>query len=362
MDMMAIHLIKNLQKVDPVNQYFIFVNPDDDLSPIEPSPNFTIVLLKNSLYPIWEQIHLPKAVKKYQIDILHCTSNTAPLHLSVPLILTLHDIIYLEKIDWKSGNWYQLLGNLYRRWNVPRILAKTGKILTVSKYEEKRIRSFFKLENNKIEVVYNGIGKHFRLQEKENALYNRKLHKLPDQYVLFLGNTDAKKNLKGLIAALKLLYEQDKLTLDILITDLSENDLTAFLREQKAECIRERIVLTGYVPNSSLPIYYSNALFFLYVSLRESFGLPILEAMACGCPVITSDTSSMPEIAGGAALLVDPYNSEAISNAMLSLLQDPSFREKMIEMGLKRPPLFSYQTRVKRILKIYQEVYSKNHE
>ena len=362
MDMMAIHLIKNLQKIDQVNQYFIFVNPDDDTSSIEASPNFTIVMLKNSLYPIWEQIYLPKAVKKYQIDLLHCTSNTAPLHLSVPLILTLHDIIYLEKIDWKCRSWYQLLGNLYRRWNVPRIIAKTEKILTVSKYEGKRIKSYFHLENNKIEVVYNGIGKHFKQQDKENALYNRKLHKLPEQYALFLGNTDAKKNLGGLIRALKILYEQDKLTIDILITDLSEDDLMAFLKDQKAECIRERIVLTGYVHNSSLPIYYNNALFFLYVSLRESFGLPILEAMACGCPVITSESSSMPEIAGGAAILVDPYNSEAISEAMETIMQDSSLREKMVEMGLKRPPLFSYQTRVKRILEIYKEVYSHHHE
>jgi glycosyltransferase involved in cell wall biosynthesis len=356
MDMVAIQLIKNLQIIDQVNQYFIFVNPSDDVSPIEASPNFTIVLLKRSPYPIWEQILLPQAVKKYGIDVLHCTSNTAPFSISVPLILTLHDIIYLEKIDWKSGTWYQLLGNLYRRWNVPRILKKAVKILTVSKYEEKRIRSYFQLGNNKIEVVYNGIGKHFKQLDQETAFSNKKLYKLPDHYALFLGNTDAKKNLGGLIKALKILYEQEKLSFDIVITDLSEDDLMSFLKEAKAESIRKKIFLSGYVPNSSLPVYYNNALFFLYVSLRESFGLPILEAMACGCPVITSNTSSMPEIAGGAALLVNPFNSEAIAEAMVSLLQNPALREKMIEMGVQRPSLFSYRSRVERILEMYGEV------
>src|SRR5690606_6093841 len=139
MDMMAVELIKNLQKLDLINEYFIFVNPDEDNATIRPSANFTIVPLKKSLYPIWEQHFLAKAVKEYKLDILHCTSNTAPLNLDIPLILTLHDIIYLEKMDWKSGSWYQRLGNLYRRWNVPLIVKKATKILTVSKFEEKRI-------------------------------------------------------------------------------------------------------------------------------------------------------------------------------------------------------------------------------
>src|SRR5690606_10873068 len=97
MDMVAVELIKNLQKLDKVNEYFIFVNPDEDTSTIKPEANFTIVPLSKSPYPIWEQIHLPRAVKKYQLDLLHCTANTAPLQLNIPLILTLHDIIYLEK-------------------------------------------------------------------------------------------------------------------------------------------------------------------------------------------------------------------------------------------------------------------------
>lgn len=140
MDMMAIELIKNLQKLDEVNDYYIFVNPGEDDSVIQPRRNFKIVALSKSPYPIWEQILLPKAIRDYKVDILHCTSNTAPLNLQIPLILTLHDIIYLEKMDWKSGSWYQRLGNLYRRWNVPRIVNKAARILTVSKFEEKRIR------------------------------------------------------------------------------------------------------------------------------------------------------------------------------------------------------------------------------
>ena len=362
MDMMAVELIKNLQKLDQTNKYFIFVNPDEDNGIIHPSINFTIVPLKKSPYPIWEQLFLAKAAKDYRLDILHCTSNTAPLNLNIPLILTLHDIIYLEKMDWKSGSWYQRLGNLYRRWNVPLIVKKAAKIMTVSKFEEKRIRKRFGLASGKVEVVYNGIGKHFQLLAPETAEAGRKNLKLPSRYVLFLGNTDPKKNLYGLLKVLKDLHEEGELNIDCVITDLKEEALVPILRELDAEALQEKIHLVGYVHNKDMPCLYNNALFFLYISLRESFGLPILEAMACGCPVITSNTSSMPEVAGDAAVLVDPNDELAIGTAIKNLTENEALREELKRKGLERPLSFSYRTRVKRIIDIYHKVYQQAHE
>jgi len=362
MDVMAVELIKNLQKLDLVNEYFVFVNPDEDNAVIQPSANFTIVLLQKSPYPIWEQVFLAKAIKEYQLDVLHCTSNTAPLRLDVPLILTLHDIIYLESIDWKSGSWYQRLGNLYRRWNVPLIVKRAAKILTVSKFEERRIKKHFHLEPGKIEVVYNGIGKHFQVIDPETAEAKRQELNLPARYALFLGNTDPKKNLYGLVRALKKLHDNGELTIDCVITDLKEEVLLPVLKELDAEAVLDSIHLTGYVRNKSMPYLYSNALFFLYISLRESFGLPLLEAMACGCPVITSNTSSMPEIAGDAAILIDPTNDQAIGDAMKELMDNADLRQALREKGLTRPASFSYKTRVERILDIYHTVYQQAHE
>ncbi|MDO9553528.1 glycosyltransferase family 1 protein [Rhodonellum sp.] len=357
MDIVAVQMIKELQKIDRVNEYFIFVNPDVDTATISESENFKIIPLKKSPYPIWEQKHLSEAVKTYRLDLLHCTGNTAPINTSVPLVLTLHDIIYLEKTDVRSGSWYQRLGNLYRKWNVPKVVRNSDAIFTVSEFEKKVIDKYFKFEKEKVKVIYNGVAHHFQPHSITAITDKIKDYGLPKKYLLFLGNTAPKKNLKGVLLALKKLDQKGKLNMDIVMPDFGENELNALLASIDAKSIRNKIHLTGYIPNQDLPYVYSGAEMFLYPSLRESFGLPILEAMACGCPVITSNTSSMPEIAGDAAVLVDPFNPEAICEAIENLLQDQVLRSSLISKGYARVPLFSFEQGAKTILDTYSKIH-----
>lgn len=205
MDMVALALIKNLQQLDTENEYFIFVNDTEDPSAIKETKNFKIVPLTPAPYPIWEQKHLAKAVKTYQLDLLHCTSNTAPVACSVPLLITLHDIIYLEKINLKEGTWYQRLGNIYRRWNVPKVVKKAAMIFTVSHYEQKRIVQHFNMKDDAVQVVYNGVANHFKVESPEKQEIIRNKYNLPKAFILFLGNTDPKKNLKGVLKSLAIL-------------------------------------------------------------------------------------------------------------------------------------------------------------
>ncbi|WP_114750616.1 glycosyltransferase family 4 protein [Pleomorphovibrio marinus] len=356
MDMVALQLIEHLQQIDRENQYFIFVNENEDPC-ISPKDNVTIVPLPNSPYPIWEQIHLSKATKKYELDLLHCTSNTAPIYLSCPLVLTLHDIIYLEGLNWKAGTWYQRFGNAYRKWNVPTVVNNAQKILTVSEFEQRRILAHFtNLPEEKVEVVHNGVNAHFAPVSEEDQERIRKKYALPEEFMLFLGNTDPKKNLKGVLEALAQLHHQGKLSLPIVMPDFGEEILSKMLGTLKAESLRSQIHLTGYIPNMELPAIYARAAFFLYPSIRESFGLPILEAMACGCPVITSTSSSMPEIAGDAALLVNPHSSEDLAKNILLLIENKAIRASLREKGFKRPPLFSYARGASKVLSIYEEI------
>ncbi|HSI74555.1 MAG TPA: glycosyltransferase family 1 protein [Lunatimonas sp.] len=363
MDMVAVELIRNLQQLDKVNEYFIFVNQVEDSSCISESSNFKIIRLPASPYPIWEQWYLPLAAKKIGLDILHCTSNTAPFWGKVPLVLTLHDIIYLEKLNFRSGTWYQRLGNLYRRWNVPQIVPKARRILTVSAYEQKRIQEHFAEEDpEKTVVVHNGVSLHFQpippaLQEEK-----RKTYGLPEKFMLFLGNTDPKKNLKGVLEALAILDRENQLGLPLVMPDFGEEELVSLLDSMSANDLRSKIHLTGYIPNQDLPAIYAKAEIFLYPSLRESFGLPILEAMACGCPVITSNTSSMPEIAGDAAVLIDPFDPRSLANAIKHLLLDTTKRHQLISKGFSRPPMFSYRRGAEKILDIYSCIFSQSNE
>lgn len=356
MDMVAVALIRNLQEMDTENQYFIFVNETEDSSPVQPTDNFTIIPLPASPYPIWEQYHLARAVKKYDLDLLHCTSNTAPVFCQTPLVITLHDIIYLEKINLKEGSWYQRMGNLYRRWNVPAVVKKAAGIFTVSAYEQDRIIHHFGMEPSSVDVAYNGVAAHFKPESPTRQQKVRETYALPNTFMLFLGNTDPKKNLKGVLKSLALLESANVPFPVLVMPDIGEEVLLSMLSEIGAPQLLSKIHLTGYIPNEDLPAIYSQAVLFLYPSLRESFGLPILEAMACGCPVITSNTSSMPEVAGNAALLIDPRDPESIQQGIEQLLKNEGIRKKLIENGYERPPLFDYKKGAATTLAKYQDI------
>lgn len=362
MDMVALELIRNLQLIDRENEYVIFVKPDEDDQVIQETPNFKIVKLDGGFYPLWEQIALPKAAAREGCDILHCTSNTAPIFSSIPVVDTLHDIIYMEhsylKILQGSGTPYQKFGNVYRKLIVPRIVRKSRKIITVSHFEKNRIADFFGMKGNpRLTAVYNGVGEHFKpVTDRAELTRVKEKYHLPDHFFFFLGNTDPKKNTKGTLKAYADFVKQTNSEMQLLMLDYDQNELKKILSEIGAPELIGRIHLTGYVINTDLPAIYSQCGVFLYPSLRESFGIPILEAMGCGVPVITSNTSSMPEIAGDAALIIDPYKPEEITAAMIRLTTEELLRNSKIKLGFEQAALFSWKAMAENVLKIYQEI------
>ena len=347
MDFVALETIRELQKMDHENEYFIFVSPGEDRC-LESSENMHIIELKCPTYPLWEQVALPRAVP----DLLHCTSNTAPLHCPVPLVLTLHDIIYLEKRQSSSQSWYQEMGWHYRRLVVPRILPKCKKIITVSQFERKRILEALHLQDGQLVAVYNGFNSHFHLQPKAPEITRKYIDS--DNYLFFLGNTDPKKNTPRVLKAYSEYLKRSEKKLPLLIADLKEDAIDRILEEEKITDIKSSLRFPGYIANTDLAALYSGAFAFLYPSLRESFGIPMLEAMACGTPIITGNTSAMPEIAGEGALLVDPYHPEEITEKILQLENDNQFYQQQIEYGLERSKLFSWKNSAEALLKIYK--------
>ena len=359
MDMVALELIKNLQLIDSENEYVVFVKPDEDRGCIPPAPNFKIVELGGGPYPTWEQFALPRAAQKEGCQLLHCTSNTGPVFSKVPLVTILHDIIYMESIMLfkKRGTWYQKLGNVYRRFVVPTVIRKSLRVSTVSNFEKQRIADFFKLDNKKLITVYNGVGAHFKkITDNETLQKAKEKYQLPERFMFFLGNTDPKKNTPNVLKAFAEFNEASSEKYNLVMLDYEESALQAILTEIGHPEMRPDIHLTGYVVNTDLPAIISQSTIFLYPSLRESFGIPILEGMACGVPVITSNTSSMPEVAGDAALLVDPQNSNEIKAAIEEILNNSALRNQLIEKGLERARQFSWKKMAENYLAIYKEV------
>lgn len=356
MDIVALELIKAIQRMDTEHEFFVFVKPDVDDQIIHDTDNVKIIKLKGSPYPLWEQIVLPFAVKKYKIDVLHSTANTGPINSPVPLIVTLHDIIFLEKLYFLQGTMYQRIGNLYRRWNVPRLMDLCETIVTVSNFERDRILHHFHLPKERVIAVHNAVGAHFRrITDVGELSIAKEKYNLPDKFIFFLGNTDPKKNVMGVISALGELKKNGKLTMPLVMPDLDKEYLLRIMKEVKASDLREDILLCGYIPNGELPAVLSQATIFLYPSLRESFGIPLLEGMACGVPVITSNTASMPEVAGDAAAFVDPFNPHTIARKIEELLNDEQQRKDLVEKGLKRAEDFSWDITAHRMIEIYEK-------
>jgi glycosyltransferase involved in cell wall biosynthesis len=365
MDLVALELIRNLQQIDHENEYVIFVRPDADDSVLSETRNFRIARLEGGPYPMWEQLTLPRAAKKEGCEILHCTSNTAPVRTDIPLVITLHDIIYMEsgfiKILNGSGTPYQKFGNAYRRLVVPRAVKKSSRIITVSGYERQRISSFFGMNGDRRLVsVYNGVSDHFHpVTDPELLLKARTKYHLPDDFFFFFGNTDPKKNTAGTIRAFSKFIARTGSGMHLVMPDFDRAELDRFIAETGNPILRDRILLTGYVTNTDLPAIYSQCRIFLYPSLRESFGIPILEAMACGAPVITSNTSSMPEIAGTAAAIANPADPGDIMQRMIELTTDTGYRNRLIAQGFAQSARFSWRSMAREVLDIYNEIGSE---
>lgn len=365
MDMVALELIRNLQQLDNINQYVVFVRPDEDNTVLQETANFQIVELAGGPYPFWEQILLPAAARKHGCELLHCTGNTAPLFSSIPLMVTLHDIIYMESslagIFRDQGSAYQKFGNAYRRMIVPAIVKKSKRIVTVSEFEKNCISSYFNLHNDKrLITAYNGVSNYFKPVTDPGVLSAvKETYKLPDHFFFFLGNTHPKKNTRRTLIAFANFIRQTDNPVYLVMIDYDKHALEKMLNVIEAPDLINRIVLTGYVNNQDLPAIYSLSELFLYPSLRESFGIPVVEAMACGTPVITSNTSSMPEIAGNAALLIDPYQPAAITAAMNQLFSDGGLRNRLKEDGLLQAQKFSWRVMAQQVLGMYRDILKK---
>jgi glycosyltransferase involved in cell wall biosynthesis len=353
MDVVALELIRHLQSLDTINEYLLFAKDGPDKAGFTEKKNFHFNLVGGLTYGDWEQIALPRAIKKNKVDIIHCTANTAPLNCPVPLVLTLHDIIFLQETSFK-GSPYQNFGNLYRRFVVPHVVKEAAKIITVSEYEKNVIADFCRVDSEKITVIHNAVDEKFHTGYNDEVLNGfRRKYDLPEQFILHLGNTAPKKNTERVIKAYIRYCLSVKHPLPIVIADFAGNLVERQLAQENKKDLLAHFHFPGYISIPDMPLLYNCSTLFLYPSLQESFGLPVLEAMACAVPVIASEIPALQEVAGDAVLYVDPVNVDAIADAVHSMLTNSTLSNSYKQKGPARAGQFSWNESAKKLLDVY---------
>lgn len=355
MEIVALEMIRQLQQIDLQNEYTVFARTDEDDQCVQPSSNFSVKNIPGGPYPYWEQLILPKAAKKEKLDILHCTANTAPLIYKRPLVITIHDITYLESMKF-TGSSYQNFGNLYRRFIVPRVAKHATKIITVSGYEKTTIAKRLQIPEEMIRVVYNGVNPQFKpITDQTRLDAVRKKYDLAERFFLHFGNTAPKKNTIGVLKAHALYTKNVSDAIPLVITNCTQEFINGLLRQINEPSLSKNIVVLDYLAAADIPVLHNLAAVLLYPSFDEGFGMPVIEAMSCGTPVITSNTSALPEIAGGAASIIDPYNSDEIAEAMMKLLSDAVSYNSHRELGFQNAKRFSWRNTAEQALAVYNE-------
>jgi glycosyltransferase involved in cell wall biosynthesis len=244
----------------------------------------------------------------------------------------------------------------YARTSMAVATRRATRVMTVSESSKRDILRFFDAPANKIDVIYNAYDERFTVEPREEDVVRvRERYQLHDEFVLYAGNVKPHKNLARLIDAFDLVRKRglDHLKLVIIGDDISK--YTALRRAVHQHQLHKFVRFLGYLPEETLAVMYRLAGVFVFPSLYEGFGLPPLEAMASGTPVVTSNVSSLPEVAGDAAVLVDPYDAQAIAEGIYRVLTDETLRRDLRKKGVARAGMFSWETSVRRVHKIYMQ-------
>jgi glycosyltransferase involved in cell wall biosynthesis len=271
---------------------------------------------------VWERAVLPRLARAHDVDVLFCPNGNGPLvDPSVPVVVQIHDVNALEGYSSR-------LHRTYRRLTVPRSARVADAVVTVSEFSKRELVSWIGVSPDDVYVAYNGVDETFR-EPGEGTPFD-----CPESFVLYVGAMNPRKNVGRLVRAFRRL-EAEKLLLVGPENDLIFDDLS----------IRpgEDVVTPGYLTRGELKYAYTHADAFVYPSLYEGFGLPPLEAMACGTPVVAGNAAALPEVLGDAAAFVDPYDVEDIADGMRRVLNDAEFAEELVERGHERAKRYTWE-------------------
>ncbi len=285
---------------------------------------------------LWEQFIAPVLSVRTGLDVLFCPVNVVPIAATVPSVVTVHDLAFLAYPEA-----YHPAKRRYLTVMTRLSVHRARRIIAVSAHTRDDLVHQFGVRPERIAVIPNAADERFKPSDDPIGVAQfRAAHNLPDRFILFVGTLEPRKNLRRLIEAFSLIADDSDIKLVIVgASGWLTSDLAPLVH---ARNLGERIIFTGYVSDDDLPCWYQAATLFCYPSLYEGFGLPVLEAMACGTPVVTSRTSSIPEVTGEAAVLVDPTDVSALARALKSVLANEVRRNEMSAAGIARSHAYSW--------------------
>lgn len=302
---------------------------------------------------LWEQLAQPLVVQRQTLDLLHGLAFVGPLAARLPLVLTVYDLSFMRYPEAfrPMQRWY--LQN-FTRWSVRRAQA----ISCISESTRQDVLRFFNVPPERVQTIYCGVEPAFRPLPAAEVAAFRAAQQLPDEFILRLGTIEPRKNVLGVLRAYAAWVNREANVPPLVVAGGKGWYYESVFDEVTRLGLAERVYFPGYVPQEELALWYNAAAMLVYPSFFEGFGLPVLEAMACGTPVITSNVSSLPEVAGNAALQIDPNDEPALSRAMASLWADHDLRRQLREQGLARARTFSWQKTAQETQALYARVLS----
>ncbi|MFC2015316.1 glycosyltransferase family 4 protein [Chloroflexota bacterium] len=341
------NLLRHLPEADPTVRYTVFLG--EDRYEGVPGLQLQVSRLPTRRPPVrilWEQLLQPRALRRAGVDLLHGMALVGPMAASCPFVVTIHDLSFI-----RYPQNFQGLKRRYLQTLTKLSVRRARRVIAISENTKRDIVQYYGIEPTKVDMIHYGLDSMFQPLPPEQIERFRSEKGLPPSFVLFVGTLEPRKNVARLIKAYAQL-PQDRPPL-VLVGGKGwlYDEIFAGVRSVGLD---DEVLFAGYVPADQLPYWYNAADLFVYPSLYEGFGLPPLEAMACGTPVITSSVSSLPEVVGRAGLLVDPVDTEALAAAMLRALGDPDGRAEMAAAGLARAQSFSWQDAARRTVETYR--------
>ena len=347
------NLLRHLARLDVESEYVLLCREPDLRIASDLGPNFRTVLEPSPNYSIREQVHVPWVLMRERPDVFHSPHYVLPPAIRCRSVVTIHDTIHLTFRQYLPNR----MAYAYAKASMWAAARRSSRILTVSEASKRDIVRLLDVPPDKIVVVHNAIDERFWVEpEADDVARVRERFQLDQRFILYVGNIKPHKNLVRLIEAFHELRRGELADLKLLIIGDEISKFPALRRAVHQHKLHKHVRFLGYLPDETLAVLYRLAAAFAFPSLYEGFGLPPLEAMASGTPVVTSNVSSLPEVVGEAAVLVDPYDIGSIADGLRRVLTNPALAEDLRCKGLARARAFSWEQSVAKTCAVYQEI------